>query len=124
VPGRARLALRYADLTRVTVRAIAVWDSPPPSGEAVWIPDAEVEAAVRERLERALGEHPAGPDREVRGLVERGDPATVLLDHARGAEALVLGNSGRGALAGAIVGSVAQRCVHSAQYPVVLVRTP
>ena len=47
-------------------------------------------------------------------MVERGDPTTVLPDHARNAAALVLGNSGRGAVAGAIVDSAAQRCVHGA----------
>jgi nucleotide-binding universal stress UspA family protein len=60
----------------------------------------------------------------VRTFLEQGDPAEVLVEHARHAEMLVLGNHGRGALAGALVGSVAQRCAQRAPCPLVLVPLP
>ncbi|MQA15745.1 MAG: hypothetical protein GEV09_16780 [Pseudonocardiaceae bacterium] len=53
-----------------------------------------------------------------------GDAATVLLEAAHDPELLVVGNGGRGALAGAVAGSVALRCVHHARCPVVLVPDP
>jgi nucleotide-binding universal stress UspA family protein len=56
--------------------------------------------------------------------VRRGDAATVLLEAARDADLLVLGNHGRGGFAGALVGSVAQRCAHHAGCPLVLVPVP
>jgi nucleotide-binding universal stress UspA family protein len=56
--------------------------------------------------------------------VERGDAAETLLAAARGAELLVLGNHGRGALSGALVASVAQHCVRHAAGPLVLVPAP
>jgi predicted dienelactone hydrolase len=37
---------------------------------------------------------------------------------------LVVGNTGRGALAGAVTGSVALRCAHHARCPIVLVPAP
>ena len=52
---------------------------------------------------------------------EQGDPSQHLLEHSKGAELLVLGNHGRGAFAGAMLGSVAQRSAQHSRCPVVLV---
>ena len=54
------------------------------------------------------------------GLVAPGDPGDVLLEHASDADALVLGNSRRGGIAGALLGSVGLPCVHHATCPLVL----
>ncbi len=51
-----------------------------------------------------------------------GRPAPVLLDVAAGAELLVLGHRGRGALASTVLGSVGLRCVLHARCPVTVVR--
>jgi nucleotide-binding universal stress UspA family protein len=53
-----------------------------------------------------------------------GDAADALLEAARGADLLVLGNHRRGTLTGALVGSVAQYCVQHAACPLVLVPAP
>ncbi len=55
--------------------------------------------------------------------VRRGEPATVLLDHALRADVLAVGNRGRSGLAGAMVGSVALRIAHHARCPPVRPRT-
>jgi nucleotide-binding universal stress UspA family protein len=75
-------------------------------------------------LSDAVGELPAEAAEVIDPRVERGDAAAILLEAARGAELLVLGNPGRGALTGALVASVAQYCVHHATCPLVLVPAP
>lgn len=66
---------------------------------------------------------PGGQPVLVVGVV-RGHAADALLEAGRGAELLVLGNHGRGALTGALLGSVAQRCVQHTPCPLVLVPAP
>jgi len=53
-----------------------------------------------------------------------GEPGQVVADFARstGAQEIVMGTHGRGALAGAVMGSVAQKVIHLATVPVVLVK--
>lgn len=75
-------------------------------------------------LSDAVGALPAEAAEVVQSRVERGDAAETLLEAARGAELLVLGNHGRGALSGALVASVAQHCVRHAAGPLVLVPAP
>lgn len=50
-----------------------------------------------------------------------GSPAEVLIDLAREADLLVLGSSHLGTVSGAVLGSVAQRCIAEAPVPVVVV---
>lgn len=72
-------------------------------------------------LSAAVADLPADSRRHVDLQVAHGDAATVLVEAAENAELLVVGNAGRGALAGAVTGSVALRCAHHARCPVVLV---
>ncbi|MGH8964216.1 MAG: universal stress protein, partial [Actinomycetes bacterium] len=86
------------------------------------MPTDSVESEARNWLGEALSA--LAPDEhgtEVHTHTEEGDPAQRLLDHCTGADLLVLGNHGRGAVMGALLGSVAQRCAHHARCPVVLV---
>jgi nucleotide-binding universal stress UspA family protein len=48
----------------------------------------------------------------------------VLLDAAKNADLLVVGNRGHGSFVDALIGSVSIRCLHHAACPVVIVRTP
>jgi nucleotide-binding universal stress UspA family protein len=52
---------------------------------------------------------------------EEGDPAAVLLDYARAADALVIGRRGRGRLAGLLLGSVSQKLAALSPVPVTIV---
>ncbi|OZM77214.1 universal stress protein [Pseudonocardia sp. MH-G8] len=118
-------AVRHAQVTGAAVRAVAVWDQPVQFGDGVPLPAEEFEAEARAWLTAALPElRAAEPGAEVDTRLERGDPATVLLGLARDADLLVLGNHGRGAVAGVLLGSVAQRCAQRARCPVVLVPRP
>ena len=53
-----------------------------------------------------------------------GDPAKIIIEYVaeKKADEIIMGSHGRGALAGAFVGSVAQKVVHLSSVPVVLVK--
>ena len=53
-----------------------------------------------------------------------GDPAKIIMNYAseKKADEIVMGSHGRGALSGAVLGSVAQKVVHLSSVPVVLVK--
>jgi nucleotide-binding universal stress UspA family protein len=53
--------------------------------------------------------------------VEDGDPATVLLDHCRSGDLLVMGRRGRGRLSGLLLGSVSQKLATLSPVPMVIV---
>jgi nucleotide-binding universal stress UspA family protein len=63
---------------------------------------------------------PDPPPVVVSRIVAQGSPAAVLVDRARGADLLVLGQRGRERLSG-LLGTVAQRSAEHAPCPVVLV---
>jgi nucleotide-binding universal stress UspA family protein len=53
-----------------------------------------------------------------------GEPAATILDYAREkqSELIIMGSHGRGAFAGALLGSIAGKVVHAAPVPVLLVK--
>lgn len=119
-------AVGYAQQADAEVHAVAVWHQPLQFGADTMsrVPDQQFEDEARAWLAEAM---PSGADAsavKVETHVRRGDPATVLLDHALRADLLAMGNRGRSGLAGAMVGSVAMRVAHHARCPVVLVPTP
>lgn len=135
---QSRAALHWAveqsERTGAPLQVITVWRPPAapygtgvgavvsggpladPAGEA----DA-VRSVAEHRLDEAVAALPAEIGRRVNRVLVAGDAATVLVDVAQEAALLVLGNAGRGALVGAMTGSVALRCAHHAACPVVLV---
>jgi nucleotide-binding universal stress UspA family protein len=122
-PSRAVLAwaVRYAEQVGAAVRAVAVWQQPSAVGQTEWFPEPEYERAAQAWLDEALAGLPGGPHDGVESLVARGDPGDTLLEHTRDAGLLVLGNSRRGGVAGALLGSVGLHCAHHATCPLVLV---
>ena len=128
-----RWAVDQARATGARVLAIAVTEPPPlvVGGPEVGglvaqnLLDADqLTAAADAWLAEAIAALPADTRRVVDRQVRHGDAATELLEGARGADLLVLGNHGRGGLASALVGSVAQRCAHHVTCPLVLVPAP
>jgi nucleotide-binding universal stress UspA family protein len=105
------------------IDAVAVWQSHVQFGHEGLSPVPTDEFAVEARawLSDALAQTGA---KGVRTHLEHGKPVAVLLGYAQECDLLVLGNRGRGALAGAFVGSVALHAVHHARCPVVLVPAP
>jgi nucleotide-binding universal stress UspA family protein len=129
-----RWAVDHARETGARVSAVAVAEPPLPvaggpeiGGGFVVQPvvaEEQLTAAADAWLTEAIAALPADTRRVVDRQVRHGDAATELLEGARGADLLVLGNHGRGGLASALVGSVAQRCAHHVTCPLVLVPAP
>ena len=83
---------------------------------------ADTAAALREQGRAFLRE--AGLDDRVRLLVEHGDPARLVQQYVDsvGADLVVLGTHGRGAIHELVVGSVARRMLTSVQADMLVVR--
>jgi nucleotide-binding universal stress UspA family protein len=62
------------------------------------------------------------PQVQTEGEIVEGQPAAVLLNEARDADLIVVGNRGRGGVASLLLGSVSQQVVHDAPCPVLIVR--
>ncbi|MFC4945312.1 universal stress protein [Pseudonocardia sp. GCM10023141] len=127
-------AVVYAQRTGARIHAVTAWSATPQlvagpelvtgGGMSDPLTDQHLQVAAEERLSMAIAALPLGTAELVERSALPGDPATVLVEAARDAELLVLGNAGRGALASAVTGSVAARCAHHAPCPVVLVPDP
>jgi nucleotide-binding universal stress UspA family protein len=118
-------AIRRAQGTEMAVHVVAVWHRPVQFAADVEVPESAFEKEARHWLTDSLPRlaHDE-PGAIVRTFLEQGDPTEVLVQHASRADLLVLGNHGRSALAGVLVGSVALRCAQRAPCPVVLVPQP
>jgi nucleotide-binding universal stress UspA family protein len=134
--ARAALAwaVGYAQRSGAQVLAVTAWSAPaqippgPDLGAASVITSPlsheQLEADTSRWLGSVISELPADAADIVECSVVLGDPVTALLHAAHGADLLVLGNPCRGPLASAVVGSVAARCAHHAECPIVLVPDP
>ena len=108
------------------VEAVLVWDDP---YRDMWLPSeppgsdplAHLRFALDRTVSAVLDEPTAA---KVETVVVQGHAARALVDRARGADLLVVGNRGHGGLAGAFVGSVSINCISHAPCPVVVVHEP
>jgi nucleotide-binding universal stress UspA family protein len=80
---------------------------------------SDAAAALAAVVEQTVGSADAA---DVEQLVVCDLPARALLDLAQGADLLVVGPRGRGALRELMLGSVSQACLHHAPCPVAIVR--
>ena len=132
----AAAALRWAVeegvLRGASVEAVHAWNFVPVTTPAdsglvpiAWTEGTEVLEAAQEAAERlAAGQvrDVLGEDSEVTISLVQGDATEALLEAAVGADLLVVGNRGRGALAEAFLGSTSGRISDHAPCPVVIVR--
>ena len=118
-----RWASRQAKLTGAVVETVTAWQIPAGAG---WVPPADMpdyQDDARAVLCEAITEMCIiDPDIQVCPRVVEGRAGRVLVEAAEGADLLVLGCSGHGGLAGALLGSVGQFCVHHAPCPVLIMR--
>jgi nucleotide-binding universal stress UspA family protein len=85
--------------------------------------EARTSAFVAEvRDDPAVRDLPGIAGLDVRVVASGGRAAAVLLERAEGADLLVVGSRGRGAMRSALLGSVALHCVSNPPCPVVVVR--
>jgi len=94
-----------------------------PAETAAAVPEADLIATERRRLERVVGRTVGrrnGPPVECRVVI--GDPFRRIADAARGADSIVMATAGRTGLAHVLIGSVAEKVVRHASVPVLTVR--
>jgi len=127
--SEAALAFAFDMASRRAAELVAVhvWrDVISVGAGSVPIPDLDWDAvATDERIvlsERLAGWHERYPDTAVRQVVHEDRPAQRLLREAEGAQLLVVGSFGRGALAHALLGSVSHALIHHAPCPVAVVK--
>jgi len=121
-----RWATGQAGLTGARVEAVSAWQYPMVFGFThAYVPDQGeiLPELTRENLDKTVAAVVGGkePGVEVVRLVVQGHAAEMLLRTAAGADLLVLGSHGHGTLAGMLLGSITQHCVHHAPCPVVVV---
>ena len=92
-----------------------------PAAPATLASSGQLEAEAQEKLAFMLSEIAGDDDPVVRPIAVSGHPPTALLETARGADMLVVGSRGSGALVGGLLGSVSQRCVTHSDGVVVVV---
>jgi nucleotide-binding universal stress UspA family protein len=120
-------ALEEGAVRGAVVEVLHAWQTPLmvlPVGMPVIAPGAEDQAIeakelVEREIEQALSATTARP--EVRCVAVEGGACSTLVDHAKGADLLVVGSHGSGALAELFLGSVSLHCVRHAGVPVVVV---
>ena len=127
-----RWAAEEAALREATLEAVHAWSYVPVATPAdsglvpmAWTDNVELLDATRQAAEDAAAAQVVevlGPDAEVTISVVEGGPAEALLEAAKDADLLVVGNRGRGNLAAALLGSTSAKVADEAPCPVVVVR--
>ena len=127
-----RWAVEEAKLRGAGVEAVHAWSYVPMTTAAdsglvpmAWTESAEMLEATQAaaaRIAEEQVESVLGADHDVAISVVQGDASEALLEAATGADLLVVGNRGRGALKGALLGSTSGRVADHAPCPVVIVR--
>jgi nucleotide-binding universal stress UspA family protein len=124
-------AAEEAVMTGASLDVVIAWEMPFTTyGRVIKVPgeldySVEAERTLQDTVHEVLG---ASYDTELwarsaklRTVVVEGRPVPSLLRAAEGADMLVLGGSGHGALVGTLLGSVSEHCIGRANCPVVVV---
>ncbi len=105
------------------LRAVLCWH-PDLLASMLWRPEPPAPTRAEAWLAEALaGWQEKYPDVDVRSGVVRQHPAAGLIAESASAQLLVVGNRGRHAMAGTLLGSVSQAVLHHATCPVAVVPT-
>jgi nucleotide-binding universal stress UspA family protein len=127
-----RWAVEEARLRDATVEAVHAWAYIPMTTTAdsglvpmAWTESTEMLDATHDAAARVAEdqvESVLGKGHGVTVSIVQGDASDALLEVAQGADLLVVGNRGRGALKEALLGSTSGRVADHAPCPVVIVR--
>jgi len=120
-----RWAARQGEMTGATLELLMTWEIPPAAyGYPVPMPTGydlsnESERELQNVIQEIRADFPS-IDLERKVIEGRAGPALVAA--ADGADLLVVGNRGHGAVVGMLLGSVSEYCITHASCPVVVVR--
>jgi nucleotide-binding universal stress UspA family protein len=127
-----RWAVEEAKLRDARVEAVHAWSYVPMTTAAdsglvpmSWTESTEMIDATHDAAQRAAEqqvESVLGAGHDVAVALVQGDASDALLESAQGADLLVVGNRGRGALKEMLLGSTSGRIADHAPCPVVIVR--
>jgi nucleotide-binding universal stress UspA family protein len=113
----------HASRGHAPLRAVLCWH-PDLLASMLWRPEPPAPTRAEAWLAEALaGWQEKYPDVVVRSGVVREHPAAGLVAESASAQLLVVGNRGRHAMAGTLLGSVSQAVLHHATCPVAVVPT-
>jgi nucleotide-binding universal stress UspA family protein len=118
-------AARQAEMTGASLEAVLAWKAPLMAYgyTAAGLMGIDAESLAKQTLDETLRSVLGEPDGfEIVPIVVRGSAAATLLDMANGADLLVVGSRGHGAVVGMLAGSVSEHCIAHATCPVVVVR--
>jgi nucleotide-binding universal stress UspA family protein len=124
-----QFAAREAALREARLRIVCAWEIPPVVYAGAFAPALGQPTldAFRDGAETVVHEAVAAAKAlqssiECEGKALQGQPAEVLLQEARDADLIVVGNRGHGGFASLLLGSVSHQVVQHAPCPVTVVR--
>jgi nucleotide-binding universal stress UspA family protein len=115
--ARLRVVVAAAAMPEYWPIAYGIGDLPDPE-EVI----AETDRAARQTVDEVVSAHPEFTEVRFDIKAVAGAPGPVLVAASAGADLLVLGHRGRGALRSTLLGSVGLHCVLHASCPVTIVR--
>jgi nucleotide-binding universal stress UspA family protein len=127
--GALEFAAREAALRGARLRVVCAWEIPPAVYAGGFAPTLDqptlegfregAETVVQQAVAAATGRRSV---LECEGKAVHAQPAEVLLEEARDADLIVVGNRGHGGFASLLLGSVSHQVVQHAFCPVTVVR--
>jgi nucleotide-binding universal stress UspA family protein len=116
-------AIQEARRWPAVVDVVTAWTFPMVEGYAITHSIDDVEGRARDVMEAAMSQvAQEAPEIVVRGETADGEAGPVLVDAARGADLLVVGSRGIGAVERVFLGSVSSYCSRHASCSVMIVR--
>jgi nucleotide-binding universal stress UspA family protein len=121
-----RWAVRQAELTGASIDAVHAWQYPLTASGYGWAPagvdETDYAGLAVKMLADAIAKVNPPAEVPVRQIVVEGNAAQAILETAKHADLLVVGNRGHGGFADALIGSVSTNILHHATCPVLVVR--
>jgi universal stress protein A len=122
-------ALMFRDRFEATLELLHVWQPPSFSGaDTTYVAGSTemtlaqyVGAQAEDSMRKLVAELEKRGLKDLGSIVVRGDPRQVILEASEKYDLIVMGTRGRGALAQALLGSVAERVVRRSSCPVLTV---
>jgi nucleotide-binding universal stress UspA family protein len=124
-----KFAAREAGLRKARLRIVSAWEIPPAVYAGGFTPALDQDTidgfgeGAKKVVEQAIAQaKELEPGIEVEGGVAEAQAAEVLLDEAKEADLVVVGNRGLGGFGSLLLGSVSHQVVQHAPCPVTVVR--